>query len=148
MELLYVLYDPDCGFCTRCRAWLASEPAYVTFEFVPTSTPRLGESFPGLDPADVKAELTVVSGRGEVFRGTKAWLVCLWALRRYRSWALRLASPALLPLAREAFQYVSRNREGLSRLLGLRSEEEVRRELSVEIARARACPAPSRRPAP
>jgi hypothetical protein len=65
-----------------------------------------------------------------VWLGDRAFLMCLWALRAYRGWARRLASPALRPLARQAFEAVSRNRASVSGLLGLKSETELRKRLS------------------
>lgn len=74
-------------------------------------------------------ELVVVTDTGEVWIGDRAWIICLWALREFRDWARRLSSPALLPLARQAFVAFSSNRSGLSRLLGLRSEAELQQAL-------------------
>jgi hypothetical protein len=49
--------------------------------------------------------------------------MCLWALEDYRGWAVRLARPEMMPLARLSFDLLSRNRRDLSRLLGLKAEE-------------------------
>ena len=48
-------------------------------------------------------ELVVVDDSGGVYRNGSAWIMCLYALREYREWSLRLATPALFPLARQAF---------------------------------------------
>ena len=41
--------------------------------------------------------------------------MCLYALKEYREWSQRLASPALLPLARRVCELVSDNRLSISR---------------------------------
>jgi hypothetical protein len=75
-------------------------------------------------------ELAVIADTGEGWLGDRAWITCLWALREYRGWAQKLSTPAMLPLARQAFLALSGNRFALSRLLGLRSEEDVKRYLT------------------
>ena len=71
----------------------------------------------------------MVSDRRDVWLGNRAWIIVLWALRRYRSWARRLASPALQPFARQAYAAIAHNRLGISKLLGLKSEAELRGHL-------------------
>jgi hypothetical protein len=55
--------------------------------------------------------------------------MCLYALEEYRDWALRLASPLLLPLARQAFDTLSKNRRAISRWIGA-DERQLVTELS------------------
>lgn len=126
---LWVLYDPACGFCVRCAAWLREQRAYVPLVCLPQDDPRVRQRFPALAPTGEKEELTVVDSAGGVYRGAKAWLMTLWALEDYRAWSLRLARPALLPLARNAFELVSTQRHRISRLLRLKSETHLAQEL-------------------
>lgn len=37
---------------------------------------------------------------GSLWQGAGAWVILLWALREYREWSLRLASPAMQQIAR------------------------------------------------
>ncbi|MDP2315059.1 MAG: DCC1-like thiol-disulfide oxidoreductase family protein [Pseudomonadota bacterium] len=129
---LFVLYDADCGFCTRCARWLAGQRRHLRLECLPNGSPYIGELFPGLR-ALPKAELTVIDDQGGVYRGTSAWLMCLWALEEYRPWAARLATPALRPFAREAFELVSTNRRGISALFGLGNEAAVAKALQFAV---------------
>lgn len=129
---LFVLYDADCGFCTRCARWLAGQRRHIRLECLPNGSPYLAELFPTLR-ALPKAELTVIDDQGGVYYGTNAWLMALWALEEYRPWAARLASPALRPFAREAFELVSTNRRGISALLGLRNEAAMARALQAAV---------------
>src|SRR6186997_2686832 len=105
MRKLTVLYDATCAFCIRCRSGEAER------------------RFPGVSsPED---ELVVVSDEGAVYRGDGAFLMCLWALEDYREWSLRLAAPAMRPLARRAMEWVSHNRAGFSRWLARQDDRQV-----------------------
>lgn len=128
MRALYVLYDSSCGLCSWLKKWCLDQPAYVDLVFVATGTPAADRILP-IERGRPAEELVLVSDEGAVYRGNAAWLMCLWALEEYRAWANRLASPGLLPLAREAFHMLSNRRGGITRALGLRSDREIAEEL-------------------
>jgi predicted DCC family thiol-disulfide oxidoreductase YuxK len=136
---LTVLYDAGCGFCIRCRRWLEAQPRIVALDFVPAHSNQEARRFPRL-PRTHDDELVVVSDAGGVYRGPRAWIMCLWALEYYRPWAVRLARPELLPLARLSFDLLSRNRRDLSRLLGLRGDERLAAERCPTCVREEARP--------
>jgi predicted DCC family thiol-disulfide oxidoreductase YuxK len=125
MRRLFVLYDDRCGLCTWARRWLLRQPAFLELTFIPSRSPRVGLLFPGLELPGERDELVVISDEGGVYRSSSAWLMCLYALRDYRAWSLRLAQPMLYPLARQAFVVLSRRRKNVSRWLGLVSEAEL-----------------------
>jgi predicted DCC family thiol-disulfide oxidoreductase YuxK len=125
MQRLFILYDPRCGLCSWARRWLARQPAYLDLTFVPAGSERALQLFPGLTRPGEVEELVVVSDDGAVYRDSRAWIMSLYALEEYREWALRLAHPVLLPLARQAFALLSRHRRRISRWLGLASEAEI-----------------------
>jgi predicted DCC family thiol-disulfide oxidoreductase YuxK len=120
-----IVYDSACGLCTRMKDWIRQQAPFVTLQFVAAGSSEARRKFPQL-PAD---ELAVVADTGEVWLGNHAWIVCLWALRGYRDLALKLSSPLLVLMAREAFEVVSKNRSALSRLLRLRNEREIEQQL-------------------
>jgi len=120
-----IVYDAACGLCTRMKDWIQWQAALVGVQFVASGSSEARTRFPEL-PA---GELAVVSDTGEVWLGNRAWIVCLWALRDYRSLAVRLTSPLLSLMAREAFTVISKNRSALSSLLSLRSEREIEQQL-------------------
>jgi predicted DCC family thiol-disulfide oxidoreductase YuxK len=125
MQRLYILYDPRCGLCSWARRWLARQPAYLDLTFVPAGSERALQLFPGLTRPGEVEELVVVSDDGAVYRESRAWIMSLYALEDYREWALRLAHPLLLPLARQAFALLSKQRRRISRWLRLASEVEI-----------------------
>ncbi len=102
---LTVYFDGDCGFCQRVAAWLDAQPKFVRLRCVPAR----GAAQAGcpLRLEDLLAQVTVIASDGAVYRGSNAWLVCLWALRGFRAWSLRLATPGMRPLADRLFGVVA-----------------------------------------
>lgn len=122
MKTLTVYYDPDCGVCRLARRWLGAQPTYVPLRFVPRDRVAASASALG-DLVAAADDLIVAADTGEVWRGDSAFIMGLWATRRYRRLAIRLSRPALRPLARSAFGWVSGHRGGISRALGLDDAE-------------------------
>ncbi len=114
MRRLTVLYDSNCSLCQRAWIWLNAQRQYVRLEFIPAGSEPARERFPELDHQATLRELTVIGDGGEVYLGVKAWLMCLWALREYRSMALRWSTPDRMPLARRFVGWISHNRRGLN----------------------------------
>lgn len=125
MQRLYVLFDERCGLCSWARRWLVQQPAFLDLSFIPARSPLAARLFPGIAQPGDPDELVVVSDEGGVYKDGRAWVMCLYALQEYREWALRLAQPALFPLARQAFALVSKQRGRISRWLNLVSEAEI-----------------------
>ena len=74
----------------------------------------------------------MVDDHGGVYREGHAWIMCLYALAEYRELSLRLASPALLPLARKAFSFLSKRRGAVSELLGMNSDRQIAQHIQQE----------------
>ena len=104
MTRLRLYYDARCGLCTALVAWLGRQRQLVPIDCAPKP--------PG------QTDLAVLSNTGDVWTGDSAWLIVLWALDDYRDWSYRLARPELLPLARQAFATLSKNRMALSEWVG------------------------------
>ena len=113
MRELTVLYDSTCALCRSARTWLQDEPRYVPIEFVPAGSKLARHRFPKLNPDETLRDITVIDDRGNVYRGAKAWVMCLWATKRYRGWSATLVDPDLWPLAKRLIAWVSRNRSAL-----------------------------------
>jgi predicted DCC family thiol-disulfide oxidoreductase YuxK len=130
MKSLYVIYDAKCEICRRVRVWLQGQVPFVPLSFMALQSPELEERFPGVLALDPERQILVIADSGEVWRGAEAWIMCLWALREFREWALRLASPLLRPFARQACDMVSRNRHRFSEWFCNASEQEIATKLS------------------
>ncbi len=122
MNRLYVLYDPTCGLCVECRAWMETQPQIVPLTFVPSPSPEAARIWPGAAGPGPPEELVVVGDTGAVYRGTEAYILCLYALADWREWSFRLAGPAWKPVARRFFHWLARHRGSLSAALGRRGE--------------------------
>ncbi|MGW3336407.1 thiol-disulfide oxidoreductase DCC family protein [Streptomyces sp. NPDC001009] len=107
---LTVLYDAECALCTHLRDWLVRQSQLVPLELVPAGSAEARTRFPGIDPARTLEEVTVIGDSGQVYRGTAAWIVVLWALREHRPLAHRLSSPTGAVLARGAVLAAARYR--------------------------------------
>ena len=125
MRQLTILYDARCGLCSWARRWMLRQPAFLDLRFVPGGSDAALALFPGVTRRGVAEELVVVDDDGGVYRGGDAWIICLYALERHREWSLRLAHPALRPLARRAFAMLSKRRGRVARWLQLASMEEI-----------------------
>jgi predicted DCC family thiol-disulfide oxidoreductase YuxK len=98
---LTVLYDSACPICRFAREWLGGQAQLVPLEFVAAGSRAARERYPDLDHSAALRDVTVVADTGAVYTDDAAWLVCLWALDRYRALSFRLAAPALRDRARE-----------------------------------------------
>ena len=121
MTALTVLYDPTCGLCRRAHEWLALQRKLVELNFVPCKSDEARQRFPFLNHELTSKDLTVIGEGGQVYIGSKAWLMVLWALSQYREWSYRLSSPELLPTTRRVVSLISQNRYQIGRVTGLSS---------------------------
>jgi predicted DCC family thiol-disulfide oxidoreductase YuxK len=132
MKKLYILYDSECELCRRTRIWLGRQAVFVPLVFMPFQSEEAEGRFPGLRELHPEKEIVVISDVGAVWQGGAAWVMCLWALREYREWSLRLAHPALLSLARRMCEVVSSNRYKISQWLkNAQSHEDLRHKLDL-----------------
>jgi len=132
MKRIYVLYDSQCGLCSRARSWMLAQPALLDIEFVAAGSEAATSMFSQLRPSAMPTQLVVVDDRGGVYYGDSAWIVCLYALAEYRSWSYRFARPPLRYLARRAWELFSSNRQQISDTLALKSDADVARELQSQ----------------
>ena len=136
MKRLYVLYDENCELCKRLKGWLLGKSCWIEMRVLPAMSDQTRKMFPGLERIASASDLVVVSDAGEVYLNNHAWIMCLYAMQDYRDWALRLASPLLQPLARQAWEMLSRNRSVVSRWM--RSSEQAMAE-ELRSSRVREC---------
>ena len=113
MTSLTVLYDPACALCAGARAWLECQTQLVRLTFLPAGSQVARRRFPTVDHDATVSRLTVIADDGAVYLREKGWLMCLWALRDYRAFALSIATPDRLPAARRFFAWVERHRGSL-----------------------------------
>jgi predicted DCC family thiol-disulfide oxidoreductase YuxK len=129
MQKLYVLYDPKCELCCRLKEWLVEQRSWIGLEVVAASSPTARKMFPQLEQIAGQNDLAVISDEGAVYLNDRAWIMVLYALEEYRDWAARLTHPLLMPLARQAYAALSRNRHALSRWLSSTDPDQIAAEL-------------------
>jgi predicted DCC family thiol-disulfide oxidoreductase YuxK len=129
MQKLYVLYDPKCELCCRLKDWLQVQRSWIGLEVIPAGSQIARKMFPELERIASRNDLAVISDEGAVYLNNRAWIMVLYALEEYRDWAARLTHPLLMPLARQAYAALSRNRHFLPRWLSSTEPEEIASEL-------------------
>lgn len=137
MKAISVFFDERCGLCRSVKEWLEREPKFVALHFVAYDARLAREIFPAIAAWKPEREILALTDEGDLYQGAGAWILCLWATVRFRSWALRLARPALRPYAEKLCRAVARNRRGLSRVFRLGSDDDLRTAI---LAQARATP--------
>lgn len=125
MKTLTLFYDARCGLCSQVRQWLSRQPTYVRLEFIPYDSPEAAQRLPGIQHLRADQEIVVLADTGDVWQGAGAWVMCLWAMKEYRAWSVRLASPVMQAMARKIVHWISANRIGVSRLMGFASDAEL-----------------------
>jgi predicted DCC family thiol-disulfide oxidoreductase YuxK len=134
MEKLYVLYDPTCELCCRLKNWIIIQRSWLGIAVIEQGSEKAKHFFPELEHIAGKEDLAVISDEGDVYLNDSAWIMVLYALVEYREWASRLTSPLLMPLARQAFAALSKNRHWISSLLSSDDEAAIAGELrKVEL---------------
>ncbi|MFD3679553.1 thiol-disulfide oxidoreductase DCC family protein [Streptomyces sp. NPDC058613] len=113
MRGLTVLYDAGCPVCVHIRHWLIGQRRLVRMDLVPAASYEAQRRFPRLDHASTLKEITVIGDSGQVWKGTDAFIVCLWALTEHRPKANWLATPAGRPFARAAMYTASAWRQAV-----------------------------------
>ncbi|MGW6456035.1 thiol-disulfide oxidoreductase DCC family protein [Streptomyces sp. NPDC055078] len=111
ISALTVLYDAQCSLCVHLRQWLHRQRQLVPLRLVPAGSREARELYPGLDHPRTLREITVIGDRGQIFSGSAAWIVCLWALAEHRPKAHWLATPAGAPFVRATMLAAAKYRE-------------------------------------
>src|SRR5271167_3494821 len=129
MKNLYVLYDPKCELCCRLKDWLQEQRSWIGLQVLPAGSETARKMFPELERIAGQNDLAVISDEGAVYLNDRAWIMVLFALDEYRDWAARLTHPLLMPLARQAYAALSKNRHLLSRWMSSTEPETIAAEL-------------------
>ncbi|MDP1587310.1 MAG: DCC1-like thiol-disulfide oxidoreductase family protein [Prosthecobacter sp.] len=139
MNTLTIFYDAHCGLCSRFRRWMLDQPAYVRLDFMPYDCEQARKRCPELAHLRADQEIVVMGDDGSLWQGAGAWVTCLWALREYREWSLRLASPNMQQIARRVVHWISSNRISLSHLLRLRGDDALRAQITSVACESGVC---------
>jgi hypothetical protein len=100
VRVLTVLYDPTDRFAPALRDWLLRERPLVPLDVTPVTGEEARRRFTLPAGTVLGPGIAVVADSGAVWLGDAAWVMCLWALRRHRRTAHRLARSGDGALAR------------------------------------------------
>src|SRR5215813_13434976 len=128
MEKIYVLYDSKCRLCERLKDWILVQRSWLGISVMPAGSEKARRMFPELEQVASSNDLVVISDEGQVYLNDRAWIMAMYALEEYGDWARRLAHPLLMPLARQAFAAISKNRHAFSRWLRVADPEALAAE--------------------
>src|SRR5712671_828797 len=104
-----VLYDADCGICTRSACWLARRDRDHRLDIEPLQeAPRLVADAPPI--AQLLEALHVRTADGRWYRGGDAVLTALAAIPRWRRLATGVRRTPLSLLVEPAYRLVAANR--------------------------------------
>lgn len=114
---LTVLFDADCGFCSRCAMALERLDVHRRLWLLPLQSAAPDHGTPGHE--ELLNALHVRDGEGRWVRGGAACLRIAAAIPALRPLAVAGRLPVLRALVEPAYRLVARNRHGLGRLLGV-----------------------------
>ena len=141
MQKLYVLYDPKCELCCRLKNWILVQRSWIGLAVIEAGSEKAKRLFPELERIATRNDLAVISDEGAVYLNDRAWIMVMFAMVEYCEWATRLTHPLLMPLARQAFAALSKNRQFLSRWLTAENPETIAGEL--RMVDLQPCPLPA-----
>jgi predicted DCC family thiol-disulfide oxidoreductase YuxK len=114
---MQVLYDADCGFCSRSAAVLRNLDRAGRLELIPLQ--KASVAVPGAPSEDrLLDRMHVRDGAGRWWRGGAAWLQIADAVPGLRPLARLARLPFIHPFVEPIYGLVARNRHRISRLLG------------------------------
>ena len=105
-----VVYDGDCGICTRLAGRLKEWDARATFDVVPSQAPGVQARFPWIPPRAYRESLQLVDRSGRTWQGAAAIERMLDLLPRGRWIAWDFSLPFARPLAERLYRWFARNR--------------------------------------
>ena len=107
---LTVIYDGDCGVCTRLAHALQRLDTRGTFEVLTSQAPGVPDRFPWIPPGAYRDSLQLVEEGGRTWQGAAAVERILDLLPRGRwiTWVFSL--PFARPLAERFYRWFARNR--------------------------------------
>ena len=109
----WILYDADCGFCSRWAWRIALFAGPAGFHLAPLQAPWVRQRLRVSDAA-LMDEMRVLTANDAVYGGADALLFLarhIWWTRPFTAFAW---IPGVMPLARAAYRWIARHRHEIS----------------------------------
>lgn len=116
-----VLYDDTCPFCIAQVRWLMRLDWFHALSWVPVSGKRAREAAPGISRSELMKSIHCIGINGTVRCGARCFRFIAMRLPLLVPVGLLLWLPGVIQLAEAIYRWVSRNRQRLSRWLGLKN---------------------------
>ena len=116
----WVLYDADCGFCTRWAWRLMFFVAPRGFHLAPLQAPWVRPALK-LSSEELLEELRVLTADGAIYGGVDALIYLAEQVPWARPLAFAARLPGLYALLRAAYRWIARHRHTLSRACAVAS---------------------------
>ncbi len=114
--------------------WLGRQSVYFPYRFRKLSSLTSDLKKYNLEnPLTSFKELIVIDNYGKIYKNENAFIMCLFATRKFRAWSIRLSRPMLKPLTKRFFTFLSNHRGSLSFLLK-KKDKKLNRVLLQYIA--------------
>jgi predicted DCC family thiol-disulfide oxidoreductase YuxK len=109
----WILYDADCGFCTRWAWRLARFLGPRGYHLAPLQAPWVRQRL-ALSEEELLCEMRVLTADDALYGGADAFVFL--ARQVWWTWPFALAArlPGMMPLLRAGYRWVARNRHRLS----------------------------------
>jgi len=114
----WVLYDADCGFCTRWAWRMMYFVGPRGFHLAPLQAPWVRPALK-LSSDELLEELRVLTAEGAVYGGVDAMLYLAKQIPWSRPLARTARLPGVKPLLDAVYRWIARHRHTLSRTCGL-----------------------------
>jgi predicted DCC family thiol-disulfide oxidoreductase YuxK len=109
-----VLYDGDCGFCTRWRDRLSPRDRDGRVEWLSVHDPSVSSRFPDLDRDDAMRQMYVFAPDGKLHKGSEGWRELFEVLHGLSWLAALYRIPGVPFLIRHLYRFIARRRYSLS----------------------------------
>ncbi len=108
-----LIFDGECGICSRSVAWLNERDRDHRFEFIPFQEPAVPARFPQISREEFESAMQLVSPDGARWQGALAVEEILKLLPRWRILGPFFRVPGIRRLADFIYRAVARNRSRL-----------------------------------
>ena len=105
----WILYDADCGFCSRWAWRIALFAGPAGFHLAPLQAPWVRQRLQ-LSDARLMDEMRVLTAAGDVYGGADALLHVARRIWWSRPFTVLAWIPGVMPLSRAAYRWIARHR--------------------------------------
>lgn len=119
MARIALFYDADCGFCQASVDWLVKRSLSGTFEVIAYQDEKRMHRYPMVDRTLADKGIQALGEDGKLWKKASATGFCLRYLPGWEWLGSLILFPLVHPFAALGYALVARNRQAISRWMGL-----------------------------